>query len=80
LELLLFPVGLPIAQELTPTKSNIEAMGRPKGAAHGFIIFLGAAAAIVVTAFFMEPGHYGVVGQRKTLFGLTMADIERCWA
>jgi hypothetical protein len=41
LELLLFPVGLPIAQELTPTKSNIEAMGRPKGAAHGFVIFWG---------------------------------------
>jgi len=41
LELFLFPVGLPIAQELTPTESNIEAMGRPKGAAHGFIIFWG---------------------------------------
>jgi hypothetical protein len=28
----------------------------------------------------MSPGHYGVVGQRKMLFCLNMADIEGCWA
>jgi hypothetical protein len=44
------------------------------------LLFFGAAAAIVVTAFFMSPGHYGVVGQRKMLFCLNMADIEGCWA
>jgi hypothetical protein len=80
LELLLFPVGLPIAQELTPTKSNREAMGRPKRAAHGFIVFWGPWQRLLSRPFFMSPGHYGVVGQRKMLFCLNMADIEGCWA
>jgi hypothetical protein len=75
LELLLFPVGLPIAQELTPTKSNIEAMGRPKRAAHGFIIFWGPRQRLLSRPFYIKPGHKGGSAEKN----LIRFEYGRCW-
>jgi hypothetical protein len=51
-------------------------MGRPKGAAHGFIIFWGPRQRLLSRPFYIKPGHEGGSAE-KTLFGLNTAAVGR---